>query len=297
MSSGINSYSLSSAERALSGSIAPHMSAPALTIYQGLAGDHNARAIDGARAMGTALEERLGIAGTVVGRPAPVLSTRWDIELGAARDALCDMASALDTALSRQARPISAITRCAVALATLPVVVRHHPDACIVWFDAHADLNTPDTSPSGYLGGMALAGAAGLWDSGLGGGLAWPTSCWSARATSNPPEQALMHSSGLRHVGVQTDVAAALRVAVGGRPTYVHLDCDVLDAGIVPTDYAVAGGLTLDQLHAACAALADGDLIGLELAEFQHTWRDDGPTVSPAPVIEAIEPLLARLTS
>jgi arginase len=71
----------------------------------------------------------------------------------------------------------------------------------------------------------------------------------------------------------------------------------VLDAGIVPTDYAVAGGLTLAQLRAACAALADGDLVGLEFAEFQGAWRDDGPTVSPAPVIEAIEPLLARLTA
>ncbi len=63
----------------------------------------------------------------------------------------------------------------------------------------------------------------------------------------------------------------------------------------MPTDYAVAGGLTLEQLHAACAALAEGDLIGLEVAEFEDTWHDGEATVSPAPVLAAIEPLLARL--
>jgi len=267
----------------------------ALTVYQGLAGDHNARAIDGARAVGRALAARLGLAASVSGVPAPVLNAGWDVELVAAHGGLRDMGAALDTALARQARPISAITRCAVALATLPVVVRHHPSACVVWFDAHADLNTPGTSPSGYLGGMALAGAAGLWDSGLGSGLDLANVVLVGTRDVDPPEQALIHSSGLRHVGVQADVATALRAAVGGRQTYVHLDCDVLDAGIVPTDYAVAGGLTLEQLHAACAALAECDLIGLEIAEFQDTWHDGEATVSPAPVVAAIEPLLARL--
>jgi arginase len=273
------------------------MNALALTIYQGLAGDHNARAIGGARAMGTALEERLGLTATVIGTPAPVLNARWDVELAAARDACLEMAGALDTALARQARPISAITRCAVALATLPAVARHHPDACVVWFDAHADLNTPATSPSGYLGGMALAGAAGLWDSGLGSGLDLANVVLVGTRDVDPPEQVLMNTSGLRHVENGADIATALRAAVGGRPTYVHLDCDVLDGGIVPTDYAVAGGLTLEQLHAACTALAEGDLLGLEVAEFQDTWHDGEPTVSPAPVMAAIEPLLVRLTS
>jgi arginase len=271
------------------------MTPMSLTVYQGPAGDHNARAVGGARAVGEALATRLGLDMRVVGTPVPALNTRWDVELEAARGALRDMATAVDTALARRARPISAITRCAVALATLPVVARHHPDACVVWFDAHADLNTPATSPSGYLGGMALAGAAGLWDSGLGSGLELPSVALVGTRDVDAPEQALMDGSGLRHVSVQADVTTALRAAVGGRPTYVHLDCDVLDAGIVPTDYAVGGGLTLEQLHAACVALAECDLIGLEIAEFQDTWHDGEATVSPAPVMTAIEPLLARL--
>ena len=41
----------------------------------------------------------------------------------------------------------------------------------MVWFDAHADLNTPSTTPTGYLGGLALSGPLGWWNSGLGAGL------------------------------------------------------------------------------------------------------------------------------
>jgi arginase family enzyme len=270
------------------------MSAPALTIYQGLAGDHNARAIGGARAMGTALEQRLGVTGSVVGTPAPVLNVHWDVELASARGALEGMATTIDRALAGGARPISAITRCAVALATVPAVVRHHPDACVVWFDAHADLHTPATSSSGYLGGMALAGAAGLWDSGLGSGPALPSVVLVGARDVDPPEQRLIDESGLRHVPAGSDLVARLREAVAGRRVYVHLDCDVLDAGIVPTDYAIAGGLTLAQLHEACAAIADVDVIGVEVAEFQDVWHDGGLPVSPAPVVAAIAPLLAR---
>lgn len=80
---------------------------------------------------------------------------------------------------------------------------------------------------------------------------------------------------------------ARFHVAVGERPVYVHLDCDVLAPGVVPTEYAVPDGLTLDELHAACAALAVGEVVGLEVAEFEATWRasasSDGGVPSDAP--------------
>ena len=39
------------------------------------------------------------------------------------------------------------------------------------WLGAHGDFNTPETTASGFLGGMCLAGACGLWDTGFGAGL------------------------------------------------------------------------------------------------------------------------------
>ncbi len=44
-----------------------------------------------------------------------------------------------------------------VAIGTLSASLRHNPDTKVVWVDAHADLNTPETSPSGNVHGMPLA--------------------------------------------------------------------------------------------------------------------------------------------
>ena len=106
--------------------MAPGIVTPvALTVYQRLAGDHNGRALAGARAIGTRLEARLGVTATIVSEPAPVLDTHWDVELAAALGELRLLADTLDAALASGARPVSALTRCATAMATLPVVARH----------------------------------------------------------------------------------------------------------------------------------------------------------------------------
>jgi arginase family enzyme len=143
----------------------------ALTVFQGRAGDHNNLAIPGAKSVGEMLSNRLGLPYQIIGNPEPALSSGWKVELDAALPALRSMAAQFDAVLARGQLPLTASSRCAVSLSTLPVVARHRPDACVVWFDAHADLNTPENTTSGYLGGLALSGPAGLWESGLGGGL------------------------------------------------------------------------------------------------------------------------------
>ncbi|AMY06856.1 Arginase [Luteitalea pratensis] len=271
------------------------MAAVALTVYQGLAGDHNGRALVGARALGARLEARLGVTATVVSEPAPVLDTHWDVELASALGELRLLAATIDTALAQGARPVSALTRCATAMATLPVVARHHPDVCVVWFDAHTDLNTPLTTPTGYLGGMALAGAAGLWNTQLGSGPTISQVILVGTREVDPTEQAVIDAHHIPIVSVDGDVATALVHAIAGRPVYVHLDCDVLDPDIVPTDYAADRGMTISELRAACAAIAQGTVVGLEVAELEGAWHDGGSLVPPDPILEAIEPLLARL--
>ncbi|WP_416367023.1 arginase family protein [Rathayibacter sp. VKM Ac-2878] len=82
------------------------------------------------------------------------------------------MAARYDQVMTDKRVPVTALSRCAVALATLPIVAKHRPDAVVLWFDAHADLNTPESSSTCYLGGLALSGPLGLWESGLGAGLA-----------------------------------------------------------------------------------------------------------------------------
>jgi arginase family enzyme len=267
----------------------------ALTVFQGRAGDHNNLAIPGAKSLGEMLSDRLGFPYQIIGHPEPALSAGWKEELDAALPALRLMAAQFDAVLARGQLPLTASSRCAVSLSTLPVVARHRPDACVVWFDAHADLNTPDNTTSGYLGGLALSGPAGLWNSGLGGGLNLSNIILVGQRDMDPPEQALVDSGQVRWIPSHQNLAFELREAIAGRPVYVHLDCDVLDAGIVPTDYRHANGLQLQDLHDACTALADGDVVGFEIAEFENAWEEGGPPVSPAGLLDAVQPLIDRM--
>lgn len=266
-----------------------------LMVFQGRAGDHNDLALPAAAALAAAYAVELGLIAEVIGVPEPALSAGWQVELPRAMPALRAMAARMDRGMARGARPLVAMTRCAVALATLPVIARHRPDAVVVWFDSHADLNTPDTTPTGYLGGLALAGPAGLWDSGLGQGLELAQIILVGVRDLDPAEQALISSGAVRAVLIGAGMAAELQAAIAGRPVYLHLDCDVLEPGIVPTDYAHAGGLDLAHLHRLCEVMAQSEVVGVEIAELQIAFQPGGPAVSPAPLRRALAPLLANM--
>lgn len=264
----------------------------AMTTFLARVGDRNPRGMEGAGVLGKAIATRLQIQATQLGEPLPPLGTRWESELEAARPALQSLSQAYDAMLARGAKPLTVMGRCASGLATLPQVVRHRPDACVVWFDAHGDSNTPATSATGYLGGLVIAGAAGLWDSGLGHGLQWANVVLVGARDLDPPEQKLIDAGVLRLVPAGPNLAARLDEAVQGRPVYVHLDCDVLEPGLVPTEYSVADGLSFADLRAACGVLARSEVIGLEIAEFEARWASSGETASPTALIDALQPLL-----
>lgn len=263
-----------------------------LLVFRGRAGDRNELAMHGAELLGAELSRRLGLDPVRVGEPEPPLHADWATELAAALPALREMSAAFDGVLRDGLVPVTALTRCAVALATLPVLVRHRPDACVVWFDAHADCNTPETSPTGYLGGLVLTGACGMWDTGLGGDLRTGNVVLGGARDIDPAEQRLIDDEVVRAVPVGPDLAARVREAVAGRPVYFHLDCDVLDPGMVPTEYRVPGGLSLNDLHAVSGVLAEHEVVGVEIAEFQGAWAPDGEPASPVELLDALRPLL-----
>ena len=98
----------------------------------------------------------------------------------------------------RGQRCITTMGRCAAGLATIPAVTRHHGQACVVWFDAHGDSNLPSSSSVPYLGGMVITGAAGHWDSGLGGGLSMSNVVLVGARDLDPHERQLIDSGVLR---------------------------------------------------------------------------------------------------
>jgi arginase len=115
----------------------------------------------------------------------------------------------------------------------------------LVWFDAHGDLNTPETSPSGNLWGMPLrmvldSGAVRVRDVALVG----------AR-NLDPPEREFIAS-----VGLATGVDAVDLALEGTDGVYVVLDCDVLEPGEVATFMPEPGGLALAEVESLLAGVA-----------------------------------------
>ncbi|MCC6705812.1 MAG: arginase family protein [Thermomicrobiales bacterium] len=269
----------------------------ALTAFQGRAGDHNDLAMPGAVLLAHAIGEHLGLEPTVIGTTEPALNTNWDIELAAAMPGLRNLQTRLDAVRTAGQTSVTVLNRCAAAIATLPVIAKHHPDAVVVWFDAHADLNTPEASTTGYLGGLAMSGPAGLWDSGLGSGCSIDRLVLVGQRDIDPFEQELIDTESIALVRPGERLAERVVKAIAGRPVYVHIDCDVLDPGIVPTDYKIPNGLTLDELRSALTAIAGGDVLGLEMTEFEERFTPDTPpaTAEARSLVAALAPLLEVL--
>ncbi|HKV76575.1 MAG TPA: arginase family protein, partial [Candidatus Sulfotelmatobacter sp.] len=131
----------------------------------------------------------------------------------------------------------------------------------LIWFDAHADFNTPETTPSGFIDGMALAAITGR--------------CWRNLAASVPGFRP-MHEKNIALIGAR-DLDSEERTSLERsqitylRPesirknriedclsevlarlpkrVYVHVDLDVLDrAEACVNEYSSPGGLTVSEL-------------------------------------------------
>jgi arginase family enzyme len=67
----------------------------------------------------------------------------------------------------------------------------------------------------------------------------------------------------------------------------------VLEPGIVPTEYSVPDGLTLEDLQEACAVIAAHEVVGLEIAELEATSDDPQSARTISALLDALEPLIA----
>ncbi len=110
-----------------------------------------------------------------------------------------------------------------------------HDRLAVVWLDAHGDLNTSETSPSGNAWGMPLRAAIDE-----GSVLAGDVALVGAR-NLDPPEVEYM-----RETGIDDSLERAL---AGVDAVYVALDCDVLDAAEVPVFMPEPGGRSVAEVE------------------------------------------------
>jgi arginase family enzyme len=148
-------------------------------------------------------------------------------------DALSEQNLALACALP--ARPIVLGGCCCAHVGAVEGLATRHDRLGVVWFDAHGDLNTPETSPSGNPWGMPLRM---LLDSRT---VAPADTVLVGARNLDPPEDEFINDSGL-HTGENGLVEALSAVDA----VYVAFDCDVLDPDEEMVSFLPeAGGLTL----------------------------------------------------
>jgi arginase len=197
---------------------------------------------------------------------------------------------------------------CLVALGAVSGLL-DPPNTAVAWIDAHGDFNTPETTISGYLGGMPLACAVGRGLSELREQckLIAPlpernVALIGVRDLDPAEEQLLLESSValVRGPELERDPAALDRALHGlsSLPQlYLHVDIDVLDPVEAPgVDYPVARGLRLDQLtRIVQRTVGLGNIAALAITAVNPEKDIDERTVIAA--LAVIEAALGRVTS
>ena len=170
-----------------------------------------------------------------------------------------------------------------VALGTLGGLASVHGPGGVLWIDAHADINTPETSPSGNVHGMALAAALGLAGDAFASD-AWPLPALDRRRVAllglrqaDAGERKLLREAGVRvftmseidRVGAERATREALDHIAGPGFVHVSLDLDALDPEVAPgVGTPVRGGLTYREAHLAMELVAEAGLANsLEVVE------------------------------
>src|SRR4051794_5841633 len=232
-------------------------------------------------ALGVACEDRGDVPGAVAEATAEHdPRARF---LPAIRETCERIAALVGAALDEQRVPIVLGGDHSIALGTLGGLAARRGPGAVLWFDAHGDLNTPETTPSGNVHGMPLAAALGRAGPGFESP-AWTLPAVVAERVAvigardlDAGERALVAELGL-HVhtmseidrrGIEAVVRDALERAAGAGFVHISLDMDGLDPDVAPgVGTPVRGGLTYREAHLAMELVAESGLMSaLEIVE------------------------------
>ena len=157
---------------------------------------------------------------------------------------------------------------CLIAMGTLAGLQRAGVDPAVVWFDAHGDVHTLETTTSGYLGGLSLRLLQGahpdLLADRLGVRPVAEERCLLVDARDlDPAEASFLKESRVRRAEVG-DVDAALPDG----PLLLHVDLDVIDPAELPgTLFPAPGGPPASKVLAAIhRVVATGRVFALDIA-------------------------------
>jgi arginase family enzyme len=239
----------------------------------------------GAEALGLALDPDARLIGT---RGEPRVAG-WDDDLRDSRGCILEAGGQVDDMLTAGRFPVLTSSDCTICMTTFQSLIRHRPLARVLWLDAHGDFNTPETTPSGFLGGMCLAAACGRWNAGFEPSVEPARVLMCGVRDLDAGERVLLETAGVP-TARPSEVAEALR----DEEVYIHLDLDVLDPDVLPSQFPVPHGLSDTGLRTLLGELRrSASVVGLEITAFEAPEDDEERARRVALIAGILGPLLA----
>lgn len=209
------------------------------------------------------------------------------------------LANQVTTALQENEFPLILGGDHSVALGSVAGVAKVHENIGVLWIDAHADFNTPETTPSGNIHGMILSALAGLGDKRLTEIGGWTPKIHMeyiviiGARDLDLGEQDLLRKhhihvftmSDIDQQGIASVMTQALAIAGhDGNPIHVSLDLDSLDPHEAPgVGTPVRGGLSYREAHFAMELVARTEqMVSMDVVEVNSILDRENATAQLA---------------
>jgi len=198
-----------------------------------------------------------------------------------------------------------------IAAGSISAVLKARPETFIIWVDAHADINTPESTDSGNLHGMPVAFLSKIASEVPGFDWMKDTPTLSAQKIAyiglrdvDAGEKVILKEHNIKHfwstdvkrMGISAVMDEVLAHA-GNAPIHISFDIDALDPEFAPaTGTAVVDGITLDDGKHICERVAaTGRLVSMDVVEVNPSLSDsDGATTTDNSAIELVKSALRR---
>jgi len=237
--------------------------------------------------LGEALPERREVEALRRSGIADELQADWiDIEpdFAAVADRVVAVNRSLAAAIKAQAPKIPVVfaNDCTSCLGMVKGLEALAP--AILWYDSHGDFNTPETTPSGFLGGMPLAALVGRGNQHLMCGVDLEPVAESDVIVTDvrnlDPEEGIMLRES--EVTICETLAEVTAGALPDRPLYVHFDTDVVDCAEMPAmSYPEPGGPSLNECIASLKHVLElGKVEGILFSLWNDTLDKSAETMA-----------------
>ncbi len=178
--------------------------------------------------------------------------------------------------------PVSIAGDCCTAIGVMAGLQGAGIESLLIWFDAHGDFNTWETTPSSFLGGMPLAMLAGLGEQTMMQAVDLPPVeqeriILTDGRDLDPGERELIMGSNIMHI---SDPMELLEYKFPERPIYVHVDTDIINPLDAPAmNYIAQGGPRADELAKVFQHIAEtGQVKAISVSSWNPELDEDGRT-------------------